>query len=534
MSNTERSLQNVSSYPNKAVDPLVKRVKLRLPKPNLEDNRSAEARLRAALKEPLEAIPEIPLPVLRELPYLLRQGSYEIVVDCLFKERWQVVKVSRSPEVPPLGLAIDLGSTTIVFYLLDLAKGTVIAHRSGLNPQVDYGEDILTRLHTASRPQGLKRLQELTLSFLNRELKVLVEEKGWGPESIYVVAVAGNTTMIHFLLGLDPSQIFREPYLPAANYFDFLSPSEVGLDIYPLGGIYIFPNIGSYFGGDLIAGILASRMHRSSSISLLVDVGTNAEVVLGNKDFLVACAGAAGPALEGGILTCGLRARKGAIERVRIDPQSLHLTYEVIGNAPPEGLCGSGIIDLLAQMFIAGLVDQRGRLLQDKDPERMIQIDGEPAYLVAPPEETAHGKKIFITEADIKNLIRSKGAMYTILTVICQSVGISFEEIENFYIAGAFGNYIDPAAAVTIGMLPDIPLSRFKALGNAAGAGAVYLLLNREGLAEVKDILKKLTYLEMNVRGEFMQLLTGALFLPHTDPGLFPSVQAKLSGLNGD
>jgi uncharacterized 2Fe-2S/4Fe-4S cluster protein (DUF4445 family) len=257
---------------------------------------------------------------------------------------------------------------------------------------------------------------------------------------------------------------------------------------------------------------------------MLVDMGTNAEVVLGNRDWLVACAGAAGPALEGGILSCGMSAQPGAIDRVDMDPNSLAVMFHTKDGEAPKGLCGSGIIDLLAAMFMAGLVDSTGRLVVDRDNPRLQQLNGEWIYVVADPHETGHGKPVYISQSDIKNLIRSKGAMYTILNVVTQSVGIDFKDIETFYVAGAFGNYIDPQKAVIIGMLPDIPLERFKVLENAAGTGAVEALKNRNTGKEVEEICDRITYLEMNVRGDFMNQLTASLFLPHTDLSRFPSV----------
>lgn len=263
---------------------------------------------------------------------------------------------------------------------------------------------------------------------------------------------------------------------------------------------------------------------------MFVDVGTNAEVVLGNRDWLVACAGAAGPALEGGILACGTRARPGAVERVDIDPDTLELTYRTIGGGPPVGICGSGVIDLLAAMFLAGLVEPTGKLVPERDPRRMRRIGGEWAYVLADEAAGGAGTPVYISQSDVKNLIRSKGAMYTILNVVVQSVGVGFEDIRRFYVAGAFGSYIDPARAVAIGMLPDVPLDRFQGLGNAAGEGAVAALRRRSARAEVEELRERITYLEMNVRGDFMSQLTGALFLPHTDLKRFPSVAARLQG----
>jgi uncharacterized 2Fe-2S/4Fe-4S cluster protein (DUF4445 family) len=357
-------------------------------------------------------------------------------------------------------------------------------------------------------------------------MKAILRE--YPEEALYYVALCGNTTMSHFFLNLETYHLYREPYIPAASWVDTLKARELGLPTHEEGLLFVFPNAGSYFGGDLLAGILASGLHRQEEISILIDVGTNAEVVLGNKDFLLACAGAAGPALEGGILSCGMQAAPGAIERVRINPETLEIRYQTIGGERPRGICGSGVIDLLAQMFLSGLIDQRGKFAPSRLPERFRTIHDEPAFILVPEEETAHGRPIYVTQGEMKSVIRSKGAMYTILTVLCGSVGLTLDGISRFYIAGSFGNYIDPEMAVTIGMLPDVPRERFVPLGNAAGKGTIALLRNREAFQELREILANLTYLEMNVRGEFMNLLTGALFLPHTDLNLFPTVKKKL------
>ncbi len=514
-------------------DSTVQRLEIQLPRPDLSDNRSHEARLRSGLEEILGEKVLIPLPQLRELPKRLPDTDWNVWATLVHSGHgWRVVGLSNNGvEAPPLGLAVDLGSTSVVFYLLNLETGERVAHRSYPNPQRVHGEDILERILFARKEGGLRQLQREIVELFNQAAHELTTEAGFSPEEILFVTVAGNTTMIHFLLALDPSHICKEPYLPVANRIDFLWPHEIGLNVNRHGVLSCFPNVGSYFGGDLLAGIIASGMHRSSAISMLVDVGTNAEVILGNQDWMVACAGAAGPALEGGILTCGMRAQPGAIERVEIDPASKAVRYQTIKGMRPKGLCGSGIIDLLAALFAAGIVDPTGKIQTDKDPQRITEIDGESAYMVALPEEGEGGRPVYITQSDIKNLIRSKGAMYTILNVVIQSVGITFDDIENFYVAGAFGNYIDPKKAVTIGMLPDVPLERFKGLGNAAGEGACMALLDRKLFEEVEEICSKITYLEMNVRGDFMSQLTGALFLPHTDLNRFPTVKRELAHL---
>ncbi|WP_067616577.1 ASKHA domain-containing protein [Dissulfuribacter thermophilus] len=519
-------MKSSTSQKSRLSEPVARLVRVSLARPSLNDNRSPETRLREAL----EGSVFLPLSVIKDLSRLTFSEKYDL--DCILLTTCGGQKVARVDKATklrnPLGVAIDLGSTTIVLYLLDLVDGKELARRTYENPQRAHGEDILARILYASKNDGLERLKDEVLDVFNKGIVELTSEIGSSPEDVYFCSIAGNTTMIHFLLGLDPSHICKEPYIPCANTLDILKSKEIGLKIHPEGEVYCFPNVGSYFGGDLLAGIIASGMHTREEISMLIDVGTNAEVVLGNSSWMVACAGAAGPALEGGILTCGMRAEPGAIERVTISPEDLTVTYKTIKGERPKGLCGSGIIDLLAELFVAGLVDPTGKLEPQKCPERMRDIDGETAFVVAFENESYSKAPIFITQSDIKNLIRSKGAMYTILNVVLQSVGIGFEDVDKFYVAGAFGNYIDPEKAVTIGMLPDVPLNKFVGLGNAAGLGAKELLLNQGAIKEANEITKKITYLEMNVRGDFMSQLTGALFLPHTDRSKFPNVWKKI------
>ncbi|NPB09574.1 MAG: ATP-binding protein [Thermodesulfobacteria bacterium] len=506
---------------------VVRELNLELPPPSLEDQRADEARLRQELASHLGKEPVIPLSTLQKVSEVLRP-DFRLKARVAYDGRdFRLLDVLRPDEdLPCLGLGIDLGSTGVVLYLYDFLKGEVIRRRSFKNPQIPYGEDILTRLHYADKPERRRELHRITVTTLAQEVRKLL---GRLPRrALLYYAICGNTTMSHFLLNLETRHLYREPYIPAASWIDTLRARELGLPGHEEALLFVFPNRGSYFGGDLLAGILASGMHKREEISILIDVGTNAEVVVGNREFLLATAGAAGPALEGGILRCGMQAAPGAIERVRIDPQTLKIEVQTIGQEPPRGICGSGVIDLLAQMFMAGLIDQRGKFVPERLPERFRRIDGELAFILVPEEETAHGKPIYVTEGEMKSVIRSKGAMYTILTVLCQSVGLSFDDIAHFFIAGSFGNYIDPEMAITIGMLPDVPLERFVPLGNAAGEGTIAFLRDASSFEELRRILENLTYLEMNVRSEFMNLLTGALFLPHTDLSLFPNVARKL------
>ncbi|MBW2350894.1 MAG: DUF4445 domain-containing protein [Deltaproteobacteria bacterium] len=513
-------------------DPVARTISLDLPGPSLSDNRSHKSRARAALESILGQPPLFPLKICKVLPDILPSSDYKVQTLVLDgPSGWEIVQISDgSRSLRSYGLAVDLGSTTVVFYLVDLGSGKIVATLSKTNPQRVHGEDILERILFAGQDNGLNTLQSEVAGLFNSSIQEIVAGYGMSREDICFIALAGNTTMCHFFLGLDPGHICKEPYIPVVNRFDLIRPREIGIHVHPQAWLYCFPNVGSYFGGDLLAGILTSGMHLKEEISMLVDIGTNAEVVLGNRDWLVACAGAAGPALEGGILSCGMRAQPGAIDRVGIDRNNLAVKFHTKDSKAPEGLCGSGIIDLLAAMFVAGLVDPTGKLVVDRDSARMQQIGGEWVYVVAGSDETGHGDPVYISQSDIKNLIRSKGAMYTILNVVIQSVGIGFEDIEKFYVAGAFGNYIDPKKAIIIGMLPDVPLERFKGLGNAAGNGAIEALTWRKARKEVEEICDKITYLEMNVRKDFMNQLTGALFLPHTDLTKFPSVAEMMKG----
>jgi len=513
------------------LDPVARVIHLHLSAPSLSDNRSYEARVRQAVGDVLGGPPRIPVEVCRSFPRVLTGAGFNasaVVVDG--GAGWEVIEL-RPAAAPskPLGLAVDIGTTTLVFHLVDLLSGRTLSTLSIPNPQRSHGADILERILFAEQGGGLGILQSALTEAVAGAIEELAGVQGAAVRDICFVAVSGNTVMCHLLFGLQPEGLRREPYTPVVNLFDMVRCRDIGIHVHPLAWLYCFPNVGSYFGGDLMAGILASGMHRKEEISLLVDVGTNAEVVLGNSDWLVACAGAAGPALEGGTAACGMSAEPGAIDRVSIHRETLAVRYSVIGGHPPKGLCGSGIIDFLAAMFLAGLVDPTGRLVPERDAARMQRIGGEWAYVLVPAAETAHHRPVFLAQSDVKNIIRSKAAMYTILNVATRAVGLGFEDVEHIYVAGAFGNYIDPENAVTVGMLPDVPRERFHGIGNAAGEGAAMALKWRKARDEVERLREKITYLEMNVRGDFMNQLTAAMFLPHTDRSRFPSVAERLA-----
>jgi uncharacterized 2Fe-2S/4Fe-4S cluster protein (DUF4445 family) len=341
---------------------------------------------------------------------------------------------------------------------------------------------------------------------------------------VYIVAGAGNTAMTHLFAGMESFDIIKEPYIPCTNIPDTISARKLGLDINANGVVYLFPNIGAYFGGDLIAGILYSDMDKKSGTCLMVDVGTNAEIVVGCKDFLIACAGAAGPALEGGVSKIGMTAKPGVIDKVWSDKDTGKISYHTIENKAPTGICGSGMIDLAAALFLSGRMDIRGKFVREKCGDRLIQKNGIEAFILADEQHSGTGEPILLSQVDLNSLTSSKAAMYTILEVIVKNTaGLEFNDLEKFMVAGTFGSFINPVSAISIGMLPDIPISLFEVLGNSSLGGCKKFLLNPEAYERILKIRNSITYIELNVNQEFMNLFSGAKFYPHTDASRFPN-----------
>ncbi len=496
--------------------------------PTLQNNTADADRLIGELQTQLntDAV-DIDFYLLKKLPYLLRR--YEYNVDCILckdRKRWLVTGLVHSQDTSPIyGLAIDLGTTRIDLRLIDLSTGRIRAETSSDNPQISAGPDILTRIHFADQDGGLEWLNKMIIDGLNRMIITLCNSCKIKPYNIYSLSVAGNTAMTHLFMGLSPHWIIREPYIPVINKPGLLKAEDLGIKVNPMARVLIFPNVGSYFGGDLIAGILFSGLSKTEDTAILVDVGTNAEVVLGNRDWLMACAGAAGPALECGVTGIGMMAGPGVIDQVVIDQDTYNIRLHTIDNMPPEGICGSGLIDLAAHLFLCGMIDIKGKLVPSICGGRLKEKDGIRHLVVVPAKDSATGSDLAISQADIDSLIRSKAAMYTILETITSSVGISFKDLSIFYVAGTFGSFINPRSAISIGMLPDLPIDRYKCLHNSSIGGATMLLTSSECLDEIDNIRDRITYLELNVNQEFMNRFSAARFLPHTDASLFGSVK---------
>ena len=453
------------------------------------------------------------------------------------------------PEKPAVvaGMALDLGTTHLEASLINLLDGKQLGAANIENGQIGFGADILSRIHhaTASRRQqkevalefhdpGLTELQQAIIGSINTLAEDLAKQAALEVASIRALSVSGNTTMAHLFLGVDPFTLCREPYIPLFNRAQGIDAGMLKLAIHPAAPLFIMPSIGSYFGGDLISGILASGMAHSTETRMLIDVGTNAEVVLGNSEWLIACAGAAGPALEGGVARMGMRAGDGAIEYVAIDPKRFTIDYKTIGETTPVGLCGSGLIDLVAALFLCKVVDIRGKFKDpglEKDPQRkrfmekhLLRLEDEFAFSLTA-DDAAVEKDVVLEQIDLDAMIRSKAAMFAILQTLVSQVGLEFQELEEIIVAGAFGRHINPERAITLGMLPDLPLSVYRPIGNSSLRGAEEVLIDGEARKECEKIVSSITYVELNVNQEFMIRFSGGRFIPHTDPTLFPSVQ---------
>ncbi|MFH1090601.1 MAG: ASKHA domain-containing protein [Pseudomonadota bacterium] len=507
--------------------PLVRAVEVEAPPPSLKDNTGLVDRLARAVERALDQPRvEVPLSLGWRLSDFHRRGVNRVrVVYYRTPEQVRLVTLEETDtNAPTYGLAVDIGSTTLFLALVRLDQPAVLEQITWPNPQAEFGPDILTRAHFAETEGGLEKLVSALRRGLNLGALELCRGYGLDPERITAAAVAGNTSMTHFFLGLPVYTLIREPYTPIINRPQGLTAAQVGLNVSPEAPVLVMPNKGAYLGGDLMAGLAAAGFPRAEEPCFLVDVGTNAEVVLGQKDWLVGAAGAAGPALEGGAAAMGMTAGPGAIDRVRIDRETKALSWRTVDGGPPRGLCGSGLIDLLAELFLSGLIDFQGKLTLPSGSPLRVETDEGPAFVVVPAEAAYDRKPILLSEVEIDILIRSKAAMYTILSTVLESVGLEFHQIDKFYVAGAFGEFIDPKMAVAVGMLPDIPLEKYIPLGNSSLKGAILNLVSQEARDQVWDVWRRLTYLEMNVNQDLMNRFSAARFIPHTERQLFPSV----------
>ena len=510
----------------------INRVYLEISRPTIDDNIADLERVRRALDGAGFNAGHLHLNymVLSKLPHVLREGKWKVTASVFsMGEVLEVLDIYAGDATKSrYGAAVDIGTTTIVVYLVDMSNGHVVGTASTYNSQTKCGDDVITRIVYATERNGLKELQELAVDNIGAMLSELAEKHNVSPGMIDYIVVAGNTTMEHLFYGIDPANIREEPYIPAATFFPLIRGKSVGLQIHPQAIIYSMPNVASYVGGDITAGVLVSQIHRQDQVSLFIDIGTNGEIVLGNKEWLVTAACSAGPAFEGSGIKFGMRAMEGAIEEVEIDPRTFEVNYRVIGDVKPIGICGSGMIDALAEMYLNGVIDQKGKIREEIKSKRIRRGESGLEYVLSWRVESAVNKEIVITEVDLDNLIRAKAAIYAGFATLLSHMGMTFNDIQKLYIAGGFGRYIDVERAITIGMLPDMPVSKFQFLGNTSIMGAYYALLCDRLRHEAEEIAKRMTYIELSVSRSFMDEYMSALFLPHTNLDAFPTVKKEM------
>lgn len=471
----------------------------------------------------------VPYSVLVRLPDLLRDNGFS--VQCVVKKTEAEVFVYEilPGDVPAVigGLAIDIGTTTVSGLIINMLTGEIIAKASSGNGQIRYGADVINRIIESQKPGGQKRLQKAIIEeTLNPMIDKMCRMSGFSSRNIYRMCVAANTTMNHLFMGINANPLRMEPYIPAFFKTDSLYASNVGIHIHPDAHIIVAPNIGSYVGGDVTAGTLVSMLWNQPEFSLFIDLGTNGELVFGNSEFMMSCACSAGPAFEGGDISCGMRATDGAIEACTIDKETMEPTFSVIGEegTKPIGLCGSGIIDVISELFKAGIINPKGKFVREG---RRVRHDkyGMGSYVLAFQEDAGSVKDVEITEVDIDNFIRAKGAIFSAIRTMLASLDFDISMIEQVYVAGGIGSGINMANAVSIGMFPDIPLEKFHYIGNSSLAGAYSMLLSTEAEQKTYEVARNMTYLELSTVPTYMDEFVACCFLPHTDSSLFPSLE---------
>ncbi|MFH2102718.1 MAG: ASKHA domain-containing protein [Chloroflexota bacterium] len=516
----------------------IRRVDLRLKLPSMDDQTDDWSRLQTSIRSKLNLTHiDGSIGIIRRIGEIMRDADWLVTVILDMTNIGQldsakVVDLRPGPtdgDDPLWAIAVDIGTTTVTVWLVDLVSGQVKAQASEYNGQIARGEDVVSRIIYASKADGASDLHDRVTGTINGLIVQVCKRAKIKSKEVVKATVVGNSTMIHLLLKVPAASIRLAPFITGLNYPPLLSASEIGFDICPDAVVDCLPGVASYVGADITAGVLSSGVDTADEITLFIDVGTNGEIVLGNRDWLVTCACSAGPAFEGAGVVHGMRATDGAIEEVWINSESLEPIYRVIGGGKPRGLCGSGLISLMAEMFLAGILDKSGNINLTIQNPRVRQGESSAEFVVAWASETDHGEDIIISRVDIDNLLRVKAAIYAGFAVLADQVGMDIADISRMLIGGSFGKYINVEKAVQIGLLPDMEWSKFEFLGNTAIRGAYYSLLSMTAREQVEAIARKMTYIELSADNTFYDAFMAAMFLPHTDLGRFPTVEAVLA-----
>ncbi len=521
-------------------NPPLSKCHVELPPPTIKDNVSDLSRLLRGLKRRCNlSNVSVDFGMVGNLPRALRRKGGQVTVTTLVK----AVKTKADKRKPTIikiesgdtarkhySLAFDIGTTTVSGQLLDLNRGQVLAEGMAYNGQIKYGADVITRIGYSQAPGGLKKLQRAVVATVNQIIAELLSQSQVGVRHIGHMIVAGNPTMAHILLGLDPKYLRLAPYTPVANFIPPVKARSLGIKVAKHVYLFTFPLVASYVGGDIVSGVVGIGLHQRKKLALYMDIGTNGEVVVGNSDWMVTASCSAGPAFEGGGIKHGMIAIKGAIQDFDIDPETLEPVLHTIGKEKPRGICGSGLINAIAGLLEAGVIGRNGKFNTDLKTYRIREGDSGYEYVLARSAETETGKDIVITEVDIDNLIRAKAAMYAGCQTLSKSVGVNLSDLEQVIIAGAFGSHIDIDRSITIGLLPDMPREKFIFVGNGSLTGARLTSFSTDLLDDARKVAMMMTNLELSERVDFMNNYVAALFLPHTHDEEFPSVARRLAG----
>jgi uncharacterized 2Fe-2S/4Fe-4S cluster protein (DUF4445 family) len=515
------------------VAPVEKRY-LEIPSPSSQDNLPDLTRLIEFLKQQHDEHKlEADLSVIRKIPDTIRQNDFRVTATLVRPVRedgkTRIINVQAGDTARrSYAIAMDIGTTTIYGQVIDLITGRVLSEHGEFNGQISYGEDVITRIVFAEKEGGLDRIQAAVIDTINKILHKIIKRSEVDPQDIATITLAGNTTMTQLLLKVNPRHIRRAPYVPAASIYPPIKAHDLGMELGDHVTALVYPCVSSYVGGDIVAGVMGSGIYRSDELILFLDVGTNAEIVIGNKDWLACAACSAGPAFEGGGLTFGMRAAKGAIEDFSLDPATLEPMIVTIGRVRPRGICGSGLINMVAVMFETGVIDSLGKFDRGLKTPRIREQQGIYEYVVAWKEEGQIDRDITLSEIDIENLIRAKGAIYSGCMTLLTEVGLSIYDIQRIILAGGFGSYVDLEKAMTIGLLPELDPDKVTYLGNGSLLGAKMSSLTNRIRRDVAEVVRKMTNFELSDTVSYMDNYIAALFLPHTNLNQFPRLKARL------
>ena len=495
--------------------------------PSLEDTMPDNERLTRAIQGAIEVDEvHIPFAVMVKLAHTLRENNFHVCVKGRYEDnKFYCMDVCAPEDRQMLGCAIDIGTTTVTMVLVDLETGKILAKGSSGNGQIRYGADVINRIIEQGRPGGQKKLQDaIVKETLTPIIANLCKSIGTSARNILRLAIGANTTMNHLLLGVDAESVRMEPYIPSFFSWEGLLAGDLKLPAHPLAPVIIAPNIGSYVGGDITAGTLASQIWNKDEMSLFIDLGTNGELVFGNREFLMSCACSAGPAFEGGDISCGMRDTDGAIEACVIDKNTMEPTLTIVGDQGQKavGICGSGIIDIISELFRCGIINAKGLFVREGDRVRR-DAHGMGRYVIAWAEESETGREVSINEVDIDNFIRAKGAIFSAIDTLLSSVDMTIDMIDHVYVAGGIGSGINMKNAVNIGMFPDVELEKFSYIGNSSLTGAYAMVLSDQANAKTHEVAANMTYMELSTHPGYMDSFVAACFLPHTDARLFPN-----------